>query len=160
MSVFKPTSALQLVDKLKDVNGFIGVYASDILPEVGLSNFSLISNYDPSFKPGSHWIAIQAVRDYIYYFDSMGMPPDADDLILNDKTNFKEWINHHSFGRKFKYNHHQYQKLGTETCGEWAALFIKNKSLLPVFGDSNNPDLSVARWFNNVSQHDPRKVYL
>lgn len=116
---------------------FIGVFPSDQLPATNKSNFSLITNYDPSFKQGSHWVAL-AVRDgKAYWFDSYGMKPDADDLILSDDTNYTAYLKKYS--HDIIYNHIDLQSLGTEVCGLYACYFCihglpaKNKEAWKMF---------------------------
>jgi len=83
------TSALQLSAALRGVPGFLGVFSSDTLPTAFLPGQSLVANYDPAHKPGSHWVAMKrAPSGEGQWFDSFGPPPDAENNILHDRTSF------------------------------------------------------------------------
>ena len=47
---------------------FLGVFSADTLPELG-SGQCLVTNTDPSSRPGKHWIAIFRGSDFVEYFD-------------------------------------------------------------------------------------------
>lgn len=139
---------------------FKGVFASNQLPSFSLADlatgFCLIANYDPAFKPGSHWVGIRVEKSRVgepashsnattrrerssigtrrvSYFDSYGQKPDEDDSVVNDKTRFQDYIKlipHNSFS----YNEYDLQSVGTDVCGLYAVYFCLND--LPIF----NPD--------------------
>jgi len=118
------TSATQLETALRGVKGFRGVFASDDLPDAFRPGESLISNYDPEGGPGSHWVAMRHAEDGTgEFFDSFGMPPDADDNILHDATHFREWLRRHT-RQSLRWNHVDLQALPSNTCGEWAVAYI------------------------------------
>ena len=144
------TSGEQLNNKLKNVPGFIGVYSSDNLPNPALFNYSFIVNYDGEDKPGSHWVGFKSTNGKLKYFDSFGNPPDEDDLILHDKTHFKNWL--YERDRKYEFNQFDYQSLNQNTCGEWSAMFIKSPQqlnrarLIP----KHVRDAFVKQWFASI----------
>jgi len=111
---------------------WLGVYASDTLPTITskLSNGCLISNYDPSWKAGSHWIGlrIDKGRRMISYFDSYGNAPDKDDSVVKDHTMFTEYIKklRGTFGYRTEWSHVDFQSLFTDVCGLYAIYFCLN----------------------------------
>ena len=76
----------------KHVPRFLGVFAADTLPDPSVvahaAPTSLVVNYDPHELPGSHWVACRISRRVAEWFDSFGLAPDADDLILGHATYF------------------------------------------------------------------------
>ena len=71
----------QILDLLKNLPGFLGVFASDqipkIVPKKDLQCF--VVNLDPSWKPGSHWVAAcvrkEKRKNILEIFDSYGIKP-------------------------------------------------------------------------------------
>jgi len=49
---------VQIQHALQDVNSFLGVYASDLLPRSIGQTGTIIVNTDPHTEKGSHWQAI------------------------------------------------------------------------------------------------------
>ena len=49
---------IQIQHALQDVNSFLGVYASDLLPLSIVQTGTIIVNTDPHTQPGKHWHAI------------------------------------------------------------------------------------------------------
>ena len=115
----------------KNISNFYGVYSADTLPNpqditpLG----SIIVNYDTHDKPGSHWVAIIITQNSVDWFDSFGMKPDADDLILGHKTYFHRWLKElcQRLGIKsYSYNTADLQALSGKTCGHYSLWFCKN----------------------------------
>jgi len=118
------TSASQLTSVLKNVGGFRGVFSSDTLPDTFRPGESLVTNYDPSDKPGSHWVAMRHAKDGAgVYFDSFGLPPDAEDNILHDQTRFRDWLSQHT-RQPLRWNRVDLQSLADNVCGEWSCAFV------------------------------------
>ena len=117
----------------KNISNFLGVYSSDTLPnplEIK-PPASLIVNYDPHNMPGSHWVACTINLDTVEWFDSFGLQPDADDLILGHKTNFRKFLSTvcHKLGiKKYSWNTADLQSLDAQTCGHYSLWFCKNGS--------------------------------
>lgn len=96
---------------------FGGVFAADQIDNIEINKKHLpqcfVFNYDPSYKPGSHWVAaiVNPRGRSNLFFDSYGKPPALKSihLLLNSK---------------YKYNHIQYQNELTSTCGEWCVFFL------------------------------------
>ena len=119
------TTNLQLDKYLKSkktIAPFEGVFPSNKLPNVPKNhNFCLVANYDPSNKQGSHWVALAVIDGKALWFDSYGMKPDASDLILNDKTNFTQYLKKYS--NTIDYNKIDYQQMESDVCGLYACYF-------------------------------------
>lgn len=69
------------------VKGFMGTFSCDRLPSLTKrsSPFALISNLSKESELGSHFIAIYADQDNLYYFDSYGRDLKNDDIIQSVK---------------------------------------------------------------------------
>ena len=66
-------TTIEINAKLRNVEGFLGTYASDeIPPKPDLKTFSIVVNVDSSRKPGSHWIALVYKTNTFYFIDSYG----------------------------------------------------------------------------------------
>lgn len=66
-----------------------------LISVIGLNRYALllIANSDPSDKPGSHWVAIKHTHSgEDLWFDSFGMPHDAEDNILHEQPHFHKWL--------------------------------------------------------------------
>jgi len=109
------------------------VFASDQLPKINTVNACFIVNYSPVSKSSSgHWIAFGNLNSGspAWYFDSYGFPPDHDDDVLHDKTNFTDYIIKNSSSGTYNYNKFDYQAYEKEglppqdECGEWSASAI------------------------------------
>ena len=108
---------------------FLGVFASDDLPKNVSPNSCLIVNYSPMKKSSSgHWIAFGNLNNKgnAWYFDSYGFPPDHDDHVLNDVTDFKDFLIKNSSTGRYDYNNFDYQAYGENEneCGEWSVSAI------------------------------------
>ena len=104
---------------------FKGVYAIDQLPRIILDKrpCALIVNLDPSWKPGSHWVAIflEDKGGPAHYFDSFGRPP-FDDAIIS-------FLNRHS-KQGWIYNGTRYQSISSTLCGIYCIAFLKSLARL------------------------------
>lgn len=96
---------------------FGGVYPIDRLPLKQDLEYNesgecfLVVNLDPSYKSGSHWIAlyINASTRCNEYFDSYGEEPNSEIS---------------SYLRSFLRNKKQLQSAFSTTCGQWCMLYI------------------------------------
>ena len=95
---------------------FIGTFAANQCPKTPTPNTCFISNTDPHYLPGQHWIAMYVKNDgNIYYFDPYGIRPIT--------------IYHTDFLKKSSdgsgtYNRKQVQQLQSTTCGIHCINFI------------------------------------
>jgi len=133
------------------IAGWLGVFASDTLPDLvlevdraGLSRappatgFCLISNMSPARDGGTHWTAfshLRAPNQPSRYFDSYGAPPDGDDAILHVSTDYRDYLRRNSSTGSFVYNKFDLQAskdfLNPDTCGEWALYFLSTGGVIP-----------------------------
>lgn len=110
---------IQIEDKLKNIENFLGVFACDNLPRPHEIPYSLIANTDKEEDPGEHWIAIYVNSDgQADYFDSYGLPPL--------KKEFLEFLDEYTKG--FSYNKITLQCTSCVTCGEYASAYIYLRS--------------------------------
>lgn len=87
---------------------FLGVFASDMLPQISEKPACFIANTDPSGAPGEHWVAMFFDKN-VEYFDSYGLQPiDAFNIY---KPN---WINQYCL-----------QELDSTVCGEYCIYFLQ-----------------------------------
>ncbi len=76
----------------------------------------LVVNIDPSYKRGSHWVALMIDKNgKNIYFDSYGLPPQ--------KYIFKKYL-----GKNYTYSKKQVQHPLSTTCGQWCIFFIWEKN--------------------------------
>ena len=114
-----------------NVNSFLGVFPADELPPATTIAIpaAFVVNYDPARLPGSHWVSCMISRDYVTWFDSYGLAPDADDIILGHKTYFRKWLSAvcRRLGLKnYDWNKFDLQAMRGITCGHYALWFLKN----------------------------------
>ena len=89
---------------------FQGVFSSDTLPS---QPRLLVCNTDPSYKPGTHWIAIHVDRNGCgEYFDSFGRPPDK---------HCERYMN--TYCRTWTFNRVQLQSIISSFCGFYCCMF-------------------------------------
>ena len=99
---------------------FKGVYAMDEIKLIKTVSYpsSYVINLDPSYKPGSHWVAVYFDRNGEgEYFDSLGRYPPHE---------VEHFLCSHAKG--WKYNHMQVQEIFTTTCGQFVLFYIYQKS--------------------------------
>lgn len=76
---------------------FLGVFPSDRIPRVRKRPCCFILNTDPSFLPGTHWVAIFIDLHKTEFFDSYGLKPADYHLNLSvDSWNTKR-VQHYAF---------------------------------------------------------------
>jgi hypothetical protein len=94
---------------------FIGVFPCDIQPEInGINCFSLIFNESKHDEEGTHFIAIYANKNYVYYFDSLGLKLENDFI--------KMFL--YSCGRKVRSENIQIQSFDSSFCGFFCLFFL------------------------------------
>ena len=97
---------------------FKGVYSSNTLPKLLKSEKKMfvVVNLDPSYKNGSHWIAMMKTpkNKHNVYFDSYGKKPPF--------KHFKTFLKN-----KYNWNKQQLQHDLSTACGQWCIFFIWEK---------------------------------
>ena len=107
---------------LQNEKNFLGVYPSDIhcLPTILRYPCCLISNTEPHYMSGEHWIAIFFRNNQIVeYFDPYGLPP----LIKSHR------IFMGMYARKIIFNKKKIQGIFSKTCGGHCIVYLKLKAL-------------------------------
>ena len=79
---------------------------------------SFVINLDPSYKPGSHWVAV--------YFDKNGVGEYFDSFPHYPPHEVVHFLRSHAKG--WQYNRMQVQELYTTTCGQFVVFYIYQKS--------------------------------
>lgn len=94
------------------VNSYVGTFSCNNLPDeqTGI----IVSNLDPDYLPGTHWIAMYVSDDRLRgeYFDSFGRPP---------KGVFNKYMNEHC--ENWTYNRKQLQSIVSKYCGHYCFLY-------------------------------------
>lgn len=106
----------QITTCMTKISPYLNAYvcASNRLPLFTSKPVYIISNLDPDYKPGSHWIAIHITNEgYGEYFDSYGRKPTGHHLLFL-KRNSKMWI----------YNSKEIQNDFSSVCGEYCLMYI------------------------------------
>jgi len=109
-------NTVQIQHAVQDVNSFLGVYSSDILPRSIVQTGTVIVNTDPHTQRGSHWQAIHFQNprsSSCYFFDSYGRHPHISSILDFIQRNCTVW----------RYNRTQLQGRTTTICGEYCCLF-------------------------------------
>ena len=135
-----------IIDCLKNVNDFIGVFPRDKLPKGNIHRPStLIINQDSSFQPGSHWVAIKIKRnERSEYFDSYGLYPVNYEIVqFLDKYSRRNWI----------FNTKCLQGLYSDVCGQYVCTFADFKGKMEKYtnmfnSNSYQNDRFVCELFN------------
>jgi len=106
---------LQILCTLRNVNSFVDVCASDLLPCSITKTCTVIVNADPHTKGGSQWLAahFRPKFSYAYYFDSYGIVPFVPEILAFVTRNCTTWDR----------NKRQLQSLTSEVCGKYCCLF-------------------------------------
>jgi hypothetical protein len=164
MNTSEIQSLLQKLNKKYGSQHEVGVFASDKIAYKKCSLPSaLICNYDTSYQPGSHWIAIYLSKQgNVHYFDSYAMKPPVDGILRFMKQNAH---------KKIQYNTVHMQDIFSKVCGEYCILFLSTmmqhkrmKDFQTLFNNKNKMknDLAVKQAFKHVvkslkrQRHAPR----
>tara|TARA_R110000868_G_scaffold87963_4_gene245502 strand:+ start:1621 stop:2127 length:507 start_codon:yes stop_codon:yes gene_type:complete len=158
------SSNIQIENYLKkNFDGeFLGCFNADNLPSNIPPNSNLIANYSDSGDSdgGTHWVAMINLNPDngkpTLYFDSYGGDADFEDVVLQKKTNFKNYMNRHS-GGSYARNNINIQSRDGDACGHYAVHAIMTQSIPSLTGQkrSNNSswkDFTSA--FNTPEEND------
>lgn len=106
------TTEIQLI--LHGKKNFGGVYPINQLPLIIRKPSNFIVNLDPSYKGGSHWVAIYFGKNYAIYFDSFGRCPPENEILTFIKRNCK----------RYDFSKIKYQGNDSTACGYFCVLFV------------------------------------
>lgn len=121
----------------KTLKNFIGVFPCDIQPEISkIKSFSLIFNESQHDEGGTHFVAVHANKNCVYYFDSLGLKLENDFI--------KMFL--YSCGRKVCYENIQIQSFDSSFCGFFCMFFLmymerKNARLKKFYSFFNHSNL-------------------
>lgn len=119
-----------LIDRLKGIKGFKGVFSRDediggpALSESGVMNLAALD------EPGTHWVAWVCRPKFTVYFDSFGVPPP---------DTMKKYLSRHP-GTHWRTDS-EIQSLESVMCGYYCEDFIKS------CWNARNI-LAVTKWLN------------
>ena len=110
------TRRRRFVSTITNNTQYLGVFSADNMPLDHLSNQSktvyFIVNSDPSYSPGTHWLAcVKAPGSILEFFDSYGNPPS---------------FYHFSFPSNLRILHNQdpLQSVYSSVCGQYCIYFL------------------------------------
>lgn len=106
----------EIVQYLEDAPGFIGCFASNIIPSIRRLPCSFIVNTEKMGHPGSHWVAVHMSENHCLYFDSFGLPIMEEDIFKYIETYYTHTV----------FNQTCIQDWSSVACGLFCIAFIKN----------------------------------
>ena len=140
-------------NKLSQVDGFLGAFAYDEIPQTPMDGFSMVVNDEPSTEPGSHWIAIVLKDQEFFFIDSYGR--SFKDPMFTDQ--FRGAMSQLFARSKVICNNIMIQSFLGNTCGQYAVYFICEmveksfKNVLSVFTDNlKKNDKFVINYFKRI----------
>ena len=108
-------NTFDIINRLKHVKGFVGVFARDKLPPIKNVPSYFVFNTDPSDKPGTHWIAVAVFQNRVEYFDATGKEPVIAEYLER-------------LGKKVLFNNHRIQSTHSYACGFFCCQYILRRS--------------------------------
>jgi hypothetical protein len=134
------------IEKYMDKNfdgDFLGCFTADNLPHTPSPNSNLIANYSDSDDGdgGTHWVAMINLNpdngQPTLFFDSYGGDADFEDVVLEKKTNFKNYMNRHS-GGSYAHNNINIQSRDGTACGHYCVYSIMKQSIPSLTGQKRS----------------------
>jgi len=99
---------VQIQHALQDVNSFLGVYASDLLPLSIVQTGTIIGNTDPHTEPGLHWQAIHFQNPHRsssgYFSDSYAGYPHTPSILDFMRRHYSLAIQQNATPRNYNYS--------------------------------------------------------
>lgn len=115
MDTLEILKAMTTNHKTKQI--FKGVFPCDKLPKTSLRKkpACFIINTDPSFKSGTHWVAVYfSKHGRAEYFDSFGLKPQVKSILKFLSTNSSGYV----------YNEIQLQNILSIACGKYCCEYL------------------------------------
>jgi len=143
------SSNIQIENYLKkNFDGcFLGCFCSDDLPHHLPPNANLIANYSEKDDAdnGTHWVAMINLNSDngkpSLYFDSYGGEADFEDIVLNKKTFFRDYMAKHSRGN-YAHNNINIQSRDGNACGHYAVHSIMTQSIPALTGQKRSANVN------------------
>lgn len=170
----------EISDVLGKVPCFKGVYAADEFSKIMKLNrkspaYAFIINTDPSWKPGSHWVAfyIDGKSENVEFFDSFGYHPQISFLTSDYFTTYySQYVKKKNIRTKFKFktNKQRIQATDSDSCGLFCCMYVylkcecrlKIKSFCRLFNTNfQNNESKVSEFFHRafgIRDNDPHSV--
>jgi len=142
------SSNIQIEDYMrKNFKGdFLGCFCADELPHSPPPNSNLIANYSDRDDDdgGTHWVAMINLNSDngtpSMFFDSYGGDADFEDVVLQKRTNFKNYMNRHSRG-SYAHNNINIQSRDGNGCGHYAVHAILTQSIPALTGQKRSANI-------------------
>lgn len=142
-------NTLEIREYLKKISHSLqyNVFAANCIPMHISTPVYMISNLDPSTKPGSHWVAIFIdINGIGEYFDTFGRKPNGYQLSFLRRNTYK-WT----------YNNKIIQNIFTSLCGEYCLIYlyfrlrgITLENFVNFFDDNTfNNDILLSKMFQS-----------
>jgi hypothetical protein len=158
------SSNIQIEDYMrKNFKGhFLGCFNADDLPNNPPPSSNLIANYSDKNDGdgGTHWVAMINLNsdngEPTLFFDSYGGDADFEDVVLNKKTNFKNYMNRHS-GGSYGHNNINIQSRDGDSCGHYAVHAIMTQSIPSLTGQKRSANTAWKDYtssFNTPEEND------
>jgi hypothetical protein len=153
------------IEKYMDKNfdgTFLGCFSADNLPHSPPSSSNLIANYSDKGDGdgGTHWVAMINLNpdngQPTLFFDSYGGDADFEDVVLEKKTNFKNYMNRHS-GGSYAHNNINIQSRDGTACGHYCVYAIMNQSIPSLTGQKRSANTAwkdLTSPFNTPEDND------
>ena len=128
-------NTFEIDEILADVDGFLGAYAYDILPEKPDHDFSMVVNTSSSSSSGDHWLVLCRKKSRLYFIDSYGRTLKSRYFPQEFVRELTSYIGE----EKISCNEKWLQRLTSNACGAYCVYFIRElttrsfKSCLSVF---------------------------
>jgi hypothetical protein len=141
---------------------FLGCFCADELPHNPSPNSNLIANYSDrdDGDSGTHWVAMINLNSDngqpSLFFDSYGGDADFEDVVLNKKTNFKNYMNRHSRG-SYAHNNINIQSRDGNACGHYCVHAIMTQSIPSLTGQKRSANIhwkDFTSAFNTPEEND------
>jgi len=141
---------------------FLGCFCADDLPHDPPPNSNLIANYSDSDDSdgGTHWVAMINLNsdngDPSLFFDSYGGDCDFEDIVLQKRTEFKNYMKRHSGGR-YAHNNINIQSRDGDACGHYAVHAIMSQSIPSLTGQKRSYNTAWKDYtsaFNTPEEND------
>lgn len=126
----------QIERAMRNVPGFLGVFAIDEAPRTIPINSGLIINFQTAAQGGDHWVSAVRTPLKIYYSDSFGFPPPSRIAKMLQRTARE------AGARQYYYNSYDYQNYESDECGMFSLEFVTK-----VLKDGMTPEEAIADSF-------------
>ena len=137
-------NTLDIDEKLKHVEGFLGAFPYDKIPKSRKKFYSMIVNTEPDSEPGDHWLVLVYRRGRFWFLDSFGR--DYNNFTFS--IAFQNTIRNYIAGRPHVFNRKLLQQFTSNACGFYACYFVH------MFSKRSLPTNLVSNFTDNLKRND------